>query len=341
MRLALAAIWCFAGAQDVFLPASQLRGSANDSNVAAPNAGPAEAAAKLPNALVRADSEAIAQGNPHKQNALKDGRYTLQQRAWDHPKGKFVDRFLDAHQTCCDSSAVMREDEGNSTQWNIRANGGAGSDLYLVQQEVSGRYLDAHQSCCDHSAVTRDGNGRQSVFSSTTWQIRKIEGQDLYKVQQWLNGRYLDAHQGCCDYSAVTRAHHGESTKWTIKAATFSGNLVDDRVQKFVLKPAWQKCDRGRYIRSWQECEKAYKFVKDVVKYGLPNPFEHPMMRKVQRGSWPEVPWGCSVQYQGAYVTAAMDQTPHYNHYSRNRDQRSRFSSGEFRMLCRGPGFRP
>jgi len=49
------------------------------------------------------------------------------------------------------------------------------------------------------------------------------------------------------------------------------------------------------------------------------------------------VPVGCSIQFQGSYVSAHQDQSPHWNTIGSSNGARA--TSGEFRMLCKPQRF--
>ena len=110
---------------------------------------------------------------------LPNGTYTIQQRS--------NMRYLDAHESGNDNSAVTRTSQDDESQkWVITY---AGRNTYTIQQSSSLRYLDAHESGSDYSAVTRPAQNNDSQ----KWIITKI-GADTYTLQQKSTRRFLDAH---------------------------------------------------------------------------------------------------------------------------------------------------
>ena len=115
--------------------------------------------------------------------------------------------------------------------------------------------------------------------------------------------------------------------------AYFDDTEVDGT--SFVLAPEGEKCPSGADIEDVKSCWKAYQTLNDQ------NLFTYKAKRKLGDGStlptigsWNGVPFKCSIQFQGSYVSKEEDSSPHWNTKSDGDD--SRLKSGEFRAICRG-----
>ncbi len=123
-------------------------------------------------------------------------------------------RYLDAHESGNDFSAVTRTKQNNSSQqWNSGvALGGATIPL---SQHSSGRFLDAHESSSNNfSAVTRTSQNN----NTQRWVVLPVAGSGLVTIQQLSTARFLDAHGSSSnDFSAVTRQAQGDDTqRWDV-----------------------------------------------------------------------------------------------------------------------------
>ena len=92
------------------------------------------------------------------------------------------------------------------------------------------------------------------------------------------------------------------------------------------LAPPRQHCPPGNTIGNPNTCQQAYNVLRSH------HLFHFPPRRPLQKGSWPNVPHLCSIQYQGGYVNARHDQSPHFSYNARTSD--SRLHNGEFRDIC-------
>jgi len=98
------------------------------------------------------------------------------------------------------------------------------------------------------------------------------------------------------------------------------GDAGNEAVNESAYELKSKVCAQHNNVPSKDECQQAYDDLKVSNKLEATRP--------MQLGDWPDLPTGCSVQYDNA----AYDQAPHYN---TNPDpEGSRLSSGEFRTIC-------
>lgn len=88
-------------------------------------------------------------------------------------------------------------------------------------------------------------------------------------------------------------------------------------------------CSFGSTIEDPDQCQVAYD--------ALRNKFAHPARRGLVQGHWSNLPVGCSQQFQGSFVNAYHDQSPHFNTYGNPNPTRS--TSGEFVNICKEPSY--
>lgn len=230
-----------------------------------------------------------------------NGQFKIQQKS--------TNRFLDAHLSGGDLSAVMVDHPGYNNNWVIRS---YGQGLHTIQQTASCRSLDAHVGCCDLSAVTRD----HSASKNQMWFIQS-QGGDQYTIQQESTMRHLDAHHHSGGSAVMRDGFEDPRRTWVITPVEgchyypwggfSSGQLFDSRNRcsyRYATEQAAKNaCSANRNCTTvyWQQnevhlCPGKEWEIRHGTNYKGPNPGSW------SRGWWKVCDWAGESSYPAALI---------------------------------------